>query len=175
MHLSEVNEALGHKITGGSEYHWHCYGPNARYLDYESEYAHASVIYSTETQEIFQAEVSVKRDAWEEDKQPYRWMNPEYKDSFFEEARIKNVNPNQAWDDTNWVDLDLKEDFFEKATAMFEGEDFDTRVQMEVNLEDDLILQLAKEAHKRDITLNKMIEHVLQEAINHHNSLEDWT
>jgi hypothetical protein len=35
-------------------------------------------------------------------------------------------------------------------------------------LDDNLILQLAKEAHKRDITLNKMIEVILQEVIDRH-------
>jgi predicted HicB family RNase H-like nuclease len=35
-------------------------------------------------------------------------------------------------------------------------------------LDDATILKLSMEAHKRDITLNKMVEIVLQEAINHH-------
>jgi hypothetical protein len=171
MHLSEVNEALGHKITGGSEYHWRCYGPDARYLDYEGDFAHASVIYSTETQEIFQAEISVKREAWEEDKRPYRWLNPDTKQVMFNEAAYRNVNPNEAWDDVEWTDLEVESDWLEKATAMFNGLDFDTRVQVELDLDDDLILKLSMEAHKRDITLNKMVEIVLQEAIDQHKEL----
>ena len=171
MHLSEINEALDHKITSGSEYQWHCYGPNARFLDYESEYAHAGVIYSTETQEIFQAEVYFK----EENKKPYRWLNPEYKDELYAEAKERVIDADQAWDDVKWVDLETEEDFLEKATAIFNGLEFDTRVEVPIDLDDDLLLKLAMEAHKRDITLNKMVEIVLQEAINHHNSLEDWT
>ena len=168
MHLSEVNEALGHKITSGSEHQWNCYGPSARFLDYESEFAHASVIYSTETQEIFQAEVSVKREAWDEDKKPYRWLNPEYKDSFYNEASDREVDPEQAWDDVKWIDLEVEGDWLEKATAMFNGLEFDTRIEVPIDLSDDLLLKLSMEAHKRDITLNKMVELVLQEAIDHH-------
>ena len=84
------------------------------------------------------------------------------------EAKERNVDPDQAWDDVKWIDLDVGDDWLEKATAMFNGEEFDTRVQMEVDLDDDLILHLAKEAHKRDITLNKMIEVILQEMIDRH-------
>jgi hypothetical protein len=168
MHLSQVNQAFDHKITSGSEYQWNCYGPSARFLDYESEYANVCVIYSTEDQTIYQAEVSIKVDAWDEDKKPYRWLNPEYKDAFYNEAIDRKIDPNQAWDEVKWVDLEVEEDFFEKAIAMFNGKEFDTRVQMEVDLNDDLILHLAKEAHKRDITLNKMIEVILQEMIDRH-------
>ena len=44
----------------------------------------------------------------------------------------------------------------------------DNRVEVEINLEDHEILQLALEAHKRDITLNKMVEIILQEVIDKH-------
>jgi hypothetical protein len=36
-----------------------------------------SVIFNTETQEVYEAEISVKEDAWdEEDIELYRWLNP---------------------------------------------------------------------------------------------------
>lgn len=167
MHLSKVNEAMDHKITSGSEHGWSCWD-DARYLDYESDFAHVSVVYSTKTQIIYQAEVSVKPERWAHDMRPYRWLNPLTKDAYVAESSKRGVNPNQAWDDVMWLDLETSEDFLEKATAIFNGDDFDTRIQVPVDLEDDLILQLAMEAHKRDITLNKMVELVLQEAIDHH-------
>jgi len=168
MYLSQINEAFNHKITSGSEYQWYCYGPDARFLDYESHYAHVGVIYSTETLEIFQAEVSVKSDAWDEDKKPYRWLNPEYKDSFYSEAIKRDVDPDQAWDDIKWTDLEVEEDWLEKAIAIFNGEEFDNRIQVPIDLDDDLLLKLSMEAHKRDITLNNMIEIILQEVIDRH-------
>ena len=167
MKLNQINEAMNHQITGGSEYQWQCF-PDARFLDYESEYAHVSILYSTADQTVYQADVSVKSDAWEEDKSPYRWTNSVFKDVYLNEAKERGVDPDQAWDDVKWVDLDVESDFLEKAKAMFNGEEFDTRVQVEVDLDDATILKLSMEAHKRDITLNKMVEIVLQEAINHH-------
>jgi hypothetical protein len=167
MKLNEVNEALDHKITGGSDYQWNCY-PEGRYLDYESDFAHVSVLYSTTDQTVYQAEVSVKREAWDEDKKPYRWLNPDYKDAFYKESEKRQVDIDIAWDDVKWIDLEMAEDFLEKATAIFSGEEFDTRVKVEFDLDERSILKLATEAHKRDITLNKMIEIILQEVIDNH-------
>lgn len=165
MHLSKINVALDHKITSGSEYGWQCYGPNARYMDYESDFANVSVIFDTTNQTVYSAEVSVKREAWSEDSRPYRWLNPVFKDAMYAEALSRKVDPNQAWDNVEWIDLEVEEDFLEKAVAIFNGDEWDTRISVPLDLEDDLILQLAMEAHKRDITLNKMVEIVLQSAI----------
>ena len=167
MKLNEVNEVLDHKITSGSDYQWNCY-PDGRYLDYESDFAHVSVLYSTTDQTVYQAEVSVKREAWDEDKKPYRWLNPDYKDALYKESKKRKVDTDIAWDDVKWIDLEMAEDFLEKATAIFNGEEYDTRVKIEFDLDDSSILQLATEAHKRDITLNKMIEIILQEVIDRH-------
>jgi hypothetical protein len=164
MRLNEINEVLGHRITGGSEYQWNCY-PDGRYLDYESDFAHVSVLYSTVDQTVYQAEISVKREAWDEDKKPYRWLNPDYKDALYKESEKRQVDTDIAWDDVKWIDLEMEEDFLEKATAIFNGEEYDTRVKIEFDLDDSSILKLATEAHKRDITLNKMIEIILQEVI----------
>jgi hypothetical protein len=168
MHLSQVNELTNHRITEGSEYGWNCY-PNARYLSYESEFAYVSILYSTETQEIYEADVSIKVDNWfDEDKnmRPYRWLNPEYKDAMIAEAKSRKVKWKKAWDEVKWIDLETEEDFLEKAEAIFNGiEDFDKRVQVPIDLEDDVMLQLCMEAHKRDITLNKMVEEILQTLI----------
>jgi predicted HicB family RNase H-like nuclease len=170
MKLNQINEAMSHQITGGSEYQWQCF-PDARFLDYESEHAHVSILYSTVDQIVYQADASIKREVWPDDKRfdkPYRWTNPIFKDAYINESKERNIDPDQAWDDVKWVDLDVESDFLEKAKAMFNGEEFDTRVQVEVDLDDATILKLSMEAHKRDITLNKMVEIVLQEAINHH-------
>ena len=168
MQLADVNVNLNHKIVGGSEYGWNCY-PTARMLDYESDFAYVSVIYSTETQEIYEADVSIKTEAWEEDQRPYRWLNPEYKDIMITEAKSRNVKWKRAWDDVKWVDLETEEDFLEKAKAIFNGLEHDKRIQVPLDLDDDVMLRLCMEAHKRDITLNQMVEEILEKLIAAHD------
>jgi hypothetical protein len=165
MHLSKVNEALEHKIVGGSEHLWNCW-PNARFLDYESDYAHASVVFNSHTQEVYSAEINDKLD----EVKPYRWLNPEYKEDYLAEANERGIDPNQAWDETTWYDLETREDWLEKASAIMRGEDFDTRVEVPLDLDDDTMMRLFMLAHKNDVTLNKMVEIILQEQIDRHLS-----
>lgn len=160
MYLSDVNEALQHKIIAGSEYGWQCWA-NARYLDYESEHAYASVIFNYTTQEIYSAEISDKLDKHK----PYRWLNPEYKQLHLDECEKRNINPNEAWDGMCFVDLEISEDWLDKADAIFKGESFDKRVQVPLTLDKEELHKLMTMAHERDVTLNKMVEIILEEMI----------
>lgn len=165
MYLKDVNEALDHKISDGSEYCWSCY-PNARFLHYETEHGYATVIFSTKTQEVYEAEVNDK----ENKHKPYRWLNPKYKDDYIKEAQEKNVDPNIAWDYVKWVDLDVSEDWLEKAKSLMNNVPFDERVLLPLDLDDDILLELCLQAHERDITMNQMVELILQRAIDEHQS-----
>jgi hypothetical protein len=168
MQLSKVNETFQHKITSGSDYGWDCYGANTWTIDYTSKYAFGYVVFDTVTQRVYEVNVSPSFGAWgtkEQEPKPYRYIDPDYQLSHATEAEDRNVAFNQAWDDTNWVDLETEEDFIEKATKMFNGESFDTRVSVPLDLDNETILILTMEAHKRDITLNQMVEELLREMI----------
>lgn len=164
MHISKVNEALEHKIAGGSEFQWNCW-TNARYLDYETDYAHASVVFNTNTQEVYCAEVNDKENNYK----PYRWMNSLYKQLYVDEAIQRKVDPNLAWDDTTWYDLETSEDWLDKASAIMSGLEFDERVKVPIDLDNDSLFKLMMMAHERDITLNKMIEIALRAEIDRIN------
>ena len=160
MFLKDVNETLDHKIVGGSEYCWTCWD-NARFLDYESDFSHASVVFNSQTQEIYCAEITSKED----DLVAYRWLNPAFKQAHLEEAKSRGVDPNIAWDDVTWVDLELAEDFLEKAQSIFNGAKFDRRVSIPLTFTDEELLKYMKLAHERDITFNQLIEEALLNAI----------
>ena len=168
MYLSDLNEAFDHRISGGDEYLWHCY-PNGRFLEYKSDYAWVSAIFNTETQEVYEVTVSIDTSTWEPDVRPYRWLNPEFKDAHDAEAKERNIDPSVAWDDVKWIDLESADDFLEKALAIFNGDDsFDKRILVPLDLNEDEILKIALMAHKRDVTLNKMVEEIIQLAIEKH-------
>jgi hypothetical protein len=50
MNLEQVNTIFQHKMTD-SEYQWNCY-PD-QFLDYESLYAHAAVVFCTVDQTVY--------------------------------------------------------------------------------------------------------------------------
>ena len=147
MNLKDVNTVLEHRICGGSEFLWSCY-PNARYLDYEGDFGTATVVYNTITQEIYEADVSAKAEEWDEEPKPYRWLNPDYKDAMCKESTNRKIPWQNAWGDVKWVDLETEEDW----------------------LDNDTLLKLSMEAHKRDITLNDMIVFILNRLIEEHHT-----
>ena len=166
--VKEFFETFGYRITEGSDYGWSCYGPNSYSLSYwngihgPGGFA-GSVVFDTEWQTVYEAEVcDYTRD------RAYRLINPAYVEAHRKEANQRNVNMNQAWDDVNFVDLDVAEDWLEKAQAIVAGKDYDDRVQMPLNLDNELLFDLMKRAHEQDITLNQMIEQVLRAAIEQH-------
>lgn len=172
MYVSDLNDAFDHKISGGDNYMWSCW-PDARYIEYKSDYAYVSAVFSTVTQEVYEVNIDVDSSNWVSEVQPYRWLNPDYKQAYLDEAKSRNVDPNQAWDDVKWYDLETAEDFLEKATAIFNGdESFDRRVQVPLDLPDSDILKIALMAHERDITLNQMVEEMLRIAIERHKQEE---
>ena len=168
MNLEQVNNLFQHRITDGSEYLWHCYGNNVRSIDYTSTYACGYVVFDTDTQTVYEVSVSPVAGSWDVEPKPYRYINPDYQAAYKQEATSRGIDPSEAWDDIKWVDLETEEDFIEKATAMFNGEKFDTRIQVPLDLDNDTILKLSMEAHKRDITLNKMVEEILRNMIAEH-------
>ena len=160
MQLKQVNEALDHLITESCAFQWKCYGMYARFMDYESEFGNASVVVNTKTQEICEATVDEKDGEY-----PYRWIAPKYRKRHVSECRIRNIDPNVAWDDVAWIDLETEEDWLEKATAIIAGDSFDPDVKIPINLPDDQMLVLAMDAHNKNVTLNTHINDILRRYI----------
>lgn len=71
----------------------------------------------------------------------------------------------QAWDGVEYVDLESDDDFIQKGIAIKAGESYDTRVVVPLDLDDDTLFELMRRAHEADITLNKLVEQILQEVI----------
>lgn len=166
MNLADVNIALDHKIVAGSEFQWHCY-PDARYLDYETEHAYASVLFCPNTQIVYSATVNKSCDSTVR----YRWLNSKYKQAYFDEAKNRNVDPNIAWDNLHWIDCETQKDFLAKAKAIMNDLPFDDRIEIELYLSDDEFLNIARLAHEKDISINKFIEHTLQVFIDSQKNL----
>ena len=119
-----------------------------------------SIVFDTRTHVVYEASAyDYKRN------RAYRLINPDYKFAHDDEAAGRGVDINQAWDDVNYIDLDVDDDFIQKALAIVADEDYDTRVEVPLTLPDDVLFELMKLAHERDVTLNQLVEEVLWTAI----------
>lgn len=165
-------EICDYKITEGSEYCWQCFGPNAYRLDswnQEQDGHTVSIIFDTRTHVVYEAAAyDYQRN------RAYRLINPDFKLAHDNEATERDVDINQAWDDVNYVDLDVVDDFIQKAVAIVNDEDYDTRVSVPVDFTDEELLTYMKMAHDRDMTFNQFVEQALRAAIDEFNMREEY-
>jgi len=163
--IKEWMELVDYKITEGSEYGWGCYGPNSFTLDSWNGVHGAggysfSITFSTKSQKVYEVSMC----DYTNDR-AYRMINPKFQEKHRKEAEMRNVNLNEAWDDVNYVGLDVVDDFIQKALAIKSGESYDTRIQVPVDFSDKELLQYMKMAHERDMTFNELVEEALRNAI----------
>jgi len=167
--IKEFLESIDYKMSTSDDYLWLCYGENARGMDYwNNEHGDNGVsiscIFDTQTQVIYEMQ------AWDgPNEREYRWINPDYKNIHLAEAINRNIDPDVSYDDKKFIDIDLEDDMLEKMTAIFKGEDYDTRVKIELTLGDKEMFQLMTLAHEADMTLNQFVEKILREIIERHD------
>lgn len=166
--LQEYLEAVNFKITGGSEYQWKCFGDNARYLDCDSEVLNEYSIHCV-FDSVDQTVYSIE--AWDyPNDRVYRWIHPAYIKKHMKACAKHNVDVYSASDTMNYTDLDVAADILEKARAISQQEEYDTRVQVVVDFSDEDLLKYMKIAHERDITFNELVEKALWFAIEEHKA-----
>lgn len=173
--LKDFLEITNYQYTDTQKYGWKCFGDAAQYMDYwnrAQDGFQLTILHDLLTPTVYSVEVSdfKKNKAW-------RWINPEYKQAHDEEAASRGVDSNQAWDDVNYKTVDEQE-ILNKARKLWnrfsnpkQKEEVlgpatdESKSDIELDLSDKEMLQLALEAHKRDITLNQMVELILLDAI----------
>ena len=161
--MKEWMELIGYRITEGSDYMWSCYGSDAHALDSwngEQDGHSFTVIFDTKDQTVYevQAHDYVHNRA-------YRMINPDFQKKYKKEAKHRDIDKNNAWDDVNYIDLEVDDDFIQKCLAIQAGEDYDTKVSVPLELEDDKMFELMRMAHEQDITLNQLVENILRNMI----------
>jgi hypothetical protein len=163
--MKEWMELVDYKITEGGDYGWGCYGPNSYSLSSWNG-VHGiggysfDIVFSTKSQKVYEVSVCDYTN-----NRAYRMIAENKQEKHRKEAEMRDVNLNEAWDDVDYVDLDVVDDFIQKALAIRAGEVYDTRVQVEVDFSDEDLLQYMKIAHERDITFNQLVEDALRQAI----------
>jgi Arc/MetJ family transcription regulator len=89
-------------------------------------------------------------------------INPSKVEKHNKEAKSKGEFANMAWDEVDYVDLEVDDDFIQKCLAIKAGEEYSTDVSIPLDLPDDLLLEAAMNAHRQNITLNEYINNALR-------------
>jgi len=166
LSLKEWMEIVEYRITEGGDYGWQCYGHDAHMLDSWNGHqdGHSfTVIFDTKTQVVYevQAHDYVHQRA-------YRMINPDFKTAHDSEGGGNGLSINQAWDDVDYIDLEVDDDFIQKSLAIKAGEDYDTNISVPLELTDEEMLKYMVMAHERNMTFNQFVTEALQAAIEEH-------
>ena len=156
--MKDFLEVIDYKISSGSEFLWDCYGENSYLLDCNVEnHCSLGIVSDTKTQVVYEAAVhDYQRN------NSYRLINPEYVNAYMEEAKSRGVDPNVAWDNIKFIDLELAEDWMDKARAIFNNEEYDDRIKLHLTFNNEKELyDLMLAAHECDMTLNEYIVKVV--------------
>jgi len=163
INIKEWMELVDHRITEGSNYGWQCYGNNAYTLDSwngDHDGYSFSIVFDTKDQTVYEVQV---HDFMHQ--RAYRMIHPDFQKKMKKEAKRRDVNKDEAWEDVNYIDLEVDDDFIQKCLAIKAGEDYDTRIQVPLDLSDEMLYNMMKLAHEQDVTLNQFVEQLLRIAI----------
>lgn len=163
--LQDFLEVIDYKITEGSDYCWTCYGENVHRIEHQAEDIHSgctiTCVFDTKEHFVYEME------AWDNaNNRVYRWIHPDYIEAYKQSCKEHDVDFKVAFDDTNYIDLEVEEDMLEKASAILNEEEYDTRVQVPLTLDKEQTYELMMLAHERDLTLNELVEEILVQEIN---------
>jgi hypothetical protein len=166
IEMKEWMELVDYKITESSQYGWSCYGDHAYSLDswngVHGRGGHSfSITFDTKTQEVYEISVC----DYTNDR-AYRMINPDYVEQHMKESKRRDINLNEAWDNVEYTDLEIDDDFIEKGLAIKAGKDYSTDISIILNLPDDLLMFAFKTAHKENMTFNDWMNQLLVEFIN---------
>jgi len=163
--IKEFMELIDYKITEGNTYGWDCYGPYSYSLSSwngihgKGGYSF-NIVFSTKSQKVYEVEVC----DYTNDR-AYRMIRPSFVEKHKKESLAKGVNLNQAWDDVEYTDLEVDDDFIQKCLAIKEGKAYDTGILVPLNLDNDTLLQAALAAHQHNMTLNDYINLALADLV----------
>lgn len=169
--IKQFMEIVNYRITEGSDYGWNCYGSKAYCLDSYSgdiDGHTVGIVFDTWTQVVYEAVAYDYKNG-----RAYRMINPDFKTAHAAEYKDRDII-DMAWEQDDgtvvrYNDLEVDEDFIQKATAIVNNEEYDDRIQVPVEFTDEELLTYMKMAHERDITFNQFVEQALKEAIRHHD------
>lgn len=163
--MKEFMELVDYKITEGGDYGWSCFGPNSYQLSTWNGVHGAggysfNIVFSTKTQKVYSVEVCDYTN-----NRAYRMINPKYVKKHTAESIERGVADSQAWDDVNYVDLEVDDDFIQKCLAIRAGEDYSTDVSIPLDMTDEELLTVMKAAHEADMSLNDYVNKALREMV----------
>ena len=102
MKLTDIFNAAEGRVCNGSEFQWLCWGGAARYMDFADAdgMEFCSAVFDTKTYNVYEVELFVPGTD-----QCFKWINPEFKDAYLNECKVRDLHPFSALDNIYFAEL----------------------------------------------------------------------
>ena len=157
--VEQFLQTINYRITGGSEFLWKCYGPDAYSIDSDIlDHYSASIYFNTKTSEVY--EISV---CDEINNRQYRWINPWFTEACAKEVTARGLDGNEFL--LKYTTIEVEYDMLEKLVGIVNKTEYDTRIVIEIEMADKDFLTFAKAAHAMDVSFNQFVETAIKSAL----------
>ena len=106
MKIIDVILAAEGRVSGGSEYGWICYGPEARFMDFSDADRRevCNVVFDSKTQLVYEVQIFVP--GYD---QCFAWWDPGHIEFHHNESLNRGHDPLVAYDDVKFTVVDSEE------------------------------------------------------------------
>jgi hypothetical protein len=98
MNLIELFTAANGQLSGGDEYLWNSFGPNARYVEFKE--GTITCIVDSKTMQCYAVEIFDQ-----DNNQAWQWIEPQYRSSYLAECNQRGVDPFIAGDNIKFYSI----------------------------------------------------------------------
>ena len=105
MKLIDVILAAEGRVSGGAEFQWNCWGDHARFMEFADVDGQefCSCVFDCKTYNVYDIQIHVP--GYD---QCFIWRNPEFVDAYLQESRVRDIDPNKAYDNVYFTEVDEK-------------------------------------------------------------------
>jgi len=99
MNLVNLLTAFKYEVTGGQEYCWDSFGPNAWFLDFGDN---ISIVFDRKNQTIYQVNWYPEPSEEDDDNDNFlqkSWINPVFLDAYLDECKARSFQPEDLQND----------------------------------------------------------------------------
>jgi hypothetical protein len=91
----------------------------------------------------------------------YRWTESKYAKAYKDEAKKRNYEDNQAWDNVLYTEILYEDEMLEKISAICEKRPYDKKVRREISIDEDVLNEFILRAEKENITVEKLTSNII--------------
>lgn len=140
-----------------------CFGDLVAFFEYYKEDKHSiTAVVDLFSYEVLQIDVIDFKNS-----EYYRWTDEKYVEDFESEMKEKDIDPYRFHDFVFFWKVYDEPDILQKAQGVYTETDYDEGVSIPLEVDDETLFILMKEAHEKDITFNQYIGEVILKACDH--------